>query len=273
MPYVSINERVRLYYEEKGEGPPLLFIHPPGLGHVIFRQQEPLARHFRLILCDMRGNGRSSPSDVPITVPLLADDVSVLLRFLGIERAIICGYSNGGSIALDFALRYPQYVEQVILIGGFPEVCTPLLYGEFLLGISAAKLGALSLISSVLAIGHATSRHERKLLKQYVRRANKRDLDTAYRAGLVYCCTRQLSSLQAPLLLIYGARDYYIHPYIVMFRRYVPHADVVFIDRARHQIPTKHSCELNNILRVYSRRKSLERKEEHACPKKEDKIK
>ncbi|QNU27043.1 alpha/beta hydrolase [Geobacillus sp. 46C-IIa] len=268
MPYVSINERVRLYYEEKGEGPPLLFIHPPGLGHVIFRQQEPLARHFRLILYDMRGNGRSSPSDVPITVPLLADDVSILLRFLGVERAIVCGYSNGGSIALDFALRYPQHVEQLVLIGGFPEVCTPLLYGEFCLGISAVKLGAFSLLSSALAIGHGTNRRERKLFKQYVQLADKRDLDTTYRAGLVYCCTGQLSSLRLPLLLIYGARDRYIHPYIAMFRRYVPHADIVFIDWARHQIPTKHSSELNSILRVYGRRKSVERKEGKRMSKK-----
>lgn len=137
MPYISINSRVRLYYEEKGNGTPLLFIHPPGMGHVVFCRQKPLARDFRLILYDMRGNGRSSPSDGPITVPLLADDVSVLLRSLGIGRAIICGYSSGGSVALDFALRYPQHVKQLILIGGFPEVCTPLLWGEFWLGISA----------------------------------------------------------------------------------------------------------------------------------------
>ncbi|KAF0995860.1 AB hydrolase superfamily protein YvaM [Geobacillus sp. TFV-3] len=68
MPYVSINRRVRLYYEEKGEGTPLLFIHPPGMGHAVFCRQEPLARHFRLILYDMRGNGRSSSADAPITV-------------------------------------------------------------------------------------------------------------------------------------------------------------------------------------------------------------
>ena len=254
MPYISINSRVRLYYEEKGNGTPLLFIHPPGMGHVVFCRQKPLARDFRLILYDMRGNGRSSPSDGPITVPLLADDVSVLLRSLGIGRAIICGYSSGGSVALDFALRYPQHVKQLILIGGFPEVCTPLLWGEFWLGISAAKLRAIPLLSLALALGHGTNQRERRLLRRYAQMANKRDLEAAYRAGLVYRCTEQLSSLRLPVLLIYGARDRYIHFYITIFRRYVPHAGVVLIDQACHQIPTKHSEELNGILHMYGRR-------------------
>ncbi|NNU82376.1 alpha/beta hydrolase [Geobacillus sp. BMUD] len=271
MPYVSINRRVRLYYEEKGEGTPLLFIHPPGMGHAVFCRQEPLARHFRLILYDMRGNGQSSSSDAPITVPLLADDISVLLRALGVRRAIICGYSNGGSIALDFALRYPEHVEQLVLIGGFPEVCTPLLFSEFLLGISAAKLGAIPLLASALAWGHKTNWREWQLLRRYARLTNKRDLSAMYQAGLVYGCTKQLSSLRLPVLLIYGARDRYIQPYIAMFQRYVPHADIVFIDRARHQIPTKHSSELNSILRAYGKRSETGRKEGIACRTKGDK--
>ncbi len=105
MPYI-VEDGVRLYYEEMGSGTPILFIHPPGMGHIVFRHQQSLSSHFRIIMYDMRGNGKSSPSNRPITIPLLADDICRLLNTLDVKQAIICGYSSGGSIALEFALRY-----------------------------------------------------------------------------------------------------------------------------------------------------------------------
>lgn len=89
------------------------------MGHIVFRHQQSLSSHFRIIMYDMRGNGKSSPSNRPITIPLLADDICRLLNTLDVKQAIICGYSSGGSIALEFALRYPHKVKKLILIGGF----------------------------------------------------------------------------------------------------------------------------------------------------------
>ncbi|NUK28912.1 alpha/beta hydrolase [Parageobacillus sp. VR-IP] len=251
MPYITVEGNVHLYYEETGSGTPLIFIHPPGMGHVVFCRQQSLAHHFRVIMYDMRGNGKSSSSNRPITIPLLADDLRVLLDALHIKQAVICGYSNGGSIALEFALRYSDKVKMLALIGGFPEVCTPLLRYEFLLGIYTVKLGAISLLANILAKAHGSNKKEKREIKQYVQLVNKRDLVDMYEKGLIYRCTKRLSSLCMPLLLIYGASDYYMHPYAKIFKKTVPHAKVVYIDKARHQIPIKHHCELNGILKTY----------------------
>jgi pimeloyl-ACP methyl ester carboxylesterase len=209
MPYIMVEDGVRLYYEEMGSGTPLLFIHPPGMGHIVFHHQQSLSSHFRIIMYDMRGNGKSSPSNRPITIPLLAHDVYRLLNALHVKQAIICGYSNGGSIALEFALRYPQKVKMLILIGGFSEVCTSLLRYEFLLGIYAAKIGAFSLLANVLAKAHEKNKKEQQEIKQYVRLVNKKDLVNMYEKGLTYSCTERLTLLHMPILLIWCPRLLY----------------------------------------------------------------
>lgn len=251
MPYATVEDGVCLYYEEMGSGTPLLFIHPPGMGHIVFRHQQSLSSHFRVIMYDMRGNGKSSPSNRSITIPLLAYDIHCLLNALHVKQAVVCGYSNGGSIALEFALRYPHKVKTLVLIGGFSEVCTAFLRYEFLLGIYTAKIGAVSLLANVLAKSHEKNKKEQQEIKQYVQLVNKKDLINMYEKGLAYSCTERLASLRMPLLLIYGARDYHMHPYEKLFRKNVPHAKIIYIENAHHQIPTKHHCELNGILKAY----------------------
>ncbi|MBA2874216.1 alpha/beta fold hydrolase [Thermaerobacillus caldiproteolyticus] len=251
MPYITIDDVIQLYYEEEGNGKPLLFIHPPGMGSMVFANQRALSSDFRVITYDMRGNGKSSPSNCPISIPLLAEDIKRLFDTLELERAVVCSYSNGGSTALEFALRYPHHVEQLILIGGFSEVSTIWLHAEFLLGIYIVKGRAVSFLAKVLGQSHGKNTAEKKAIAQYVKLANKNDLLAMYKEGLTYCCTNRLSQLTMPLLLIYGACDYYMHPYEALFTTYAPHAKVVYIEKARHQIPTKHFCELNAIIKTY----------------------
>jgi pimeloyl-ACP methyl ester carboxylesterase len=251
MPYTFVEDFVRLYYEDEGSGKPLIFIHPPGMGSVVFSNQKNLTEHFRVITYDMRSNGKSSPSNKPVTIALLANDLKILLDALNIEKAIICGYSNGGSIALEFALSFPERIEKLILIGGFSEVCTTLLYWEFLLGIYTVKNHGIPLLAKVLGLAHGKNYTEKKAIEQYARLTNEGDLYQMYVEGLHYNCTNRLSELKIPLLLIYGARDYYIHYYQNIFKKHVPYTDVIYISKAKHQIPTKYYNELNAIIKAY----------------------
>ncbi|ANB57410.1 alpha/beta hydrolase family protein [Anoxybacillus sp. B7M1] len=251
MPYMTIDNDIRLYYTDAGEGKALVFIHPPGMGSNVFAKQQALTANFRVVTYDMRGNGKSSASNKPITISLLTEDLHQLLRSLQIERAIICSYSSGGSVAQAFALRYPEQTEAIVLIGGFPEVRTLWLYFEFLLGICTAKIGAISLLAKVLGTAHGKSQDEKKAIERYARLANQKDLFGMYKTMLHDRNTEHLEKLTVPLLIIYGNRDYYLHAYETIFKAYVPHARAIYIDKARHQIPTRHADELNAILTSY----------------------
>ncbi|QAV26285.1 hydrolase [Neobacillus thermocopriae] len=251
MPYTFVEHSVPLYYEVNGSGTPLVFIHPPGMGSVTFHRQRELASLFQVVTYDLRGNGKSGKGNKPITMDVLASDLHELFNHLELKEAIVCGYSNGGSIAQHFALQYPHQVKALILIGGFSEVCTPLLYGEFLMGIYAVKWHGISLLANVLGNAHGVTKEERKMIADYVRLSDRKHLYEMYVKGLHYRSTNRLHELRCPILLIYGARDYYMHAYERIFKQHARDVRIVYVDGAGHQIPTKHGAELNTIIRSY----------------------
>lgn len=248
MPMIEIAPSMNLYYEVNGEGTPIVFIPPPAMGYITFKRQEPLAEKYKIISYDLRGNGQSDYSNEPVTIQLLANDLFHLLNKLGIKKPIICGYSNGGSIALEYALSYPDHISGLLLIGGFSEVNSFILKNQFKTGILATKYNGLSLLGRVLGASHGTNKYEKKELEQYIKKSNANTVYQMYKTGLAYCCTERLSLINVPVLLIYGEKDRYIHHYHKPFAEAISNIDIVYISGARHRIPTRHYYELNQII-------------------------
>ena len=116
MPNLQLRDMI-MYYEEAGSGEPLVLIM--GLGGDLqgWALQVPtLAKHFRVITFDNRGAGRSSAPDRPYNIAGMADDVAGLMDHLKIEKAHILGFSMGGYIAQEFALKYAARVDKLILL-------------------------------------------------------------------------------------------------------------------------------------------------------------
>ena len=109
---------IRIYYEIHGEGEPLLLLHG-GLGHAgHWSGQIPaLAEKYRVVAMDGRGHGRSSFGDKPIGYELMMGDVVGLMDHLGIERADVLGWSDGGNIVLYLAANHPERLNKVIAYG------------------------------------------------------------------------------------------------------------------------------------------------------------
>ncbi|RNA67854.1 alpha/beta fold hydrolase [Alteribacter keqinensis] len=252
MPWTCDRDQAGIYYEIKGRGPSILFIHPPSMGHVTFRNQtEALVDSHTIMVIDIRGNGRSGLDDTPLSMELLADDIRRVLDHAGIRRTFICGYSNGGSIVQEFCIRYPERTRGMILLGGFSEVNSFLLRNEFRSGIVAARLKKMRTISEVLAAAHEKG-GKRKELAEYVRRTSPSLLADLYELGLHYKSTDRLHHITCPVLLVYGQWDYYVHHYRLIFQKKlkVP-CDVIFIGKATHQLPTKHSKVLNRVIHEF----------------------
>ncbi len=116
MPYVPTRD-LMTYYEEAGSGTPLVLIRGLGSDLQAWALQVPaLAKHFRVITYDNRGAGRTSAPDKPYSIAGMADDLAALLSELKIDRASVLGYSMGGMIAQEFALKYPNKLEKLILL-------------------------------------------------------------------------------------------------------------------------------------------------------------
>ena len=116
MPKVKVND-IRVYYEVKGEGFPLVMINGmnDNLNCWDSRLTEALSKKFKLILFDNRGAGRSDVSNREFTIGLFADDTAGLMNALGISRANVLGISMGGMIAQELAINYPRDVSRLIL--------------------------------------------------------------------------------------------------------------------------------------------------------------
>lgn len=111
--YASING-IQLYYATLGEGSPVVLLHG-GLANSDYwgKQIVALAKHHRVIVVDSRGHGRSSRDSRPYSYDLMSDDVIALLDELKIQKADIVGWSDGGIIGIDLAIRYPSRVNKI----------------------------------------------------------------------------------------------------------------------------------------------------------------
>ena len=114
--YADVNG-IRLYYEIHGKGRPLVLLHG-GLGAIeMFGPNLPvLAKGRQLIAVDLQGHGRTADIDRPLSVELMADDIAALIKHLGIDSADVMGYSLGGGVALQTAIRHPEVVRKLVVV-------------------------------------------------------------------------------------------------------------------------------------------------------------
>ena len=113
---------LELYFEEHGQGDPLLLIMGFATDSLGWALQVPeFAKHYRTIVFDNRGVGRSDKPAGPYTIHEMADDAIGLLDSLGIQSAHVVGLSMGGMIAQELVLRHPERVRRLVLAATYPE--------------------------------------------------------------------------------------------------------------------------------------------------------
>ena len=114
--YAPVNG-LEMYYEVHGTGQPLVLLHGAfsAIGTSFQHLLPGLSKTRQVIAFEMQAHGRTADIDRPLTQEHLADDTAALLRFLGIERADLFGYSTGAAVALRVAIRHPDVVRKLVL--------------------------------------------------------------------------------------------------------------------------------------------------------------
>lgn len=251
MPYAKIDDSLSLYYHIKGDGLPIVFIHPFVMGHNVFKYQEALSHRYKTIFFDLAGHGRSSKGNKSASIAVLADDLKKLLDEIGIEKAVLCGYSHGGLVAQEFALKYPERSAALILSGGFSKIETFIPKLIIKLVQIMVKFGQVSLAAKWQAKFHKCDPEDEKEIFELARQSDAQRSYEYIKSGLQYDSTSQLSKLEMPILLIYGSLEKPMHRYRIPFQEKAPQTQVVFIKHGTHQLPPWSHQEFNAIVDTF----------------------
>jgi pimeloyl-ACP methyl ester carboxylesterase len=114
-----------IHGEVYGEGKPVILLHAMGSNSEMWHDQvKNLSSHFKVVVYDIRGFGRSlSPPNYDMNT--WVEDLSTLMTSLKIEKACVVGFSMGGLIALRFAIKFPDLLQGLVLSGSLGELAEP----------------------------------------------------------------------------------------------------------------------------------------------------
>lgn len=219
-----------LNFTEKGYGAPLMLLHGNGESSGYFVNQiDRFANEYRVIAVDTRGHGASPRGNKPFTLETFADDLKNLLDSLNIEKANILGFSDGGNIAVTFALKYPERVASLVLNGAnlFPS------------GLKSSFLIPLKVLFAVFS-----------LLSHFSRRAKRR-------SELLYLMAKQpniqperLSGIKCPVLVIAGTQDVIKEKHTKLIAASLPDSSLCFL-KGGHSIAKTNSVEFNSAVEKF----------------------
>ena len=156
---------VDIYYEVYGEGDPVLLLHGGLANGDHYMQVIPELQDagYQVIVMDSRGHGRSSFDDTPISYEVMANDVLGLMDHLGIDKADLVGWSDGGIIGLELAIKHPDRLNKVVAYGAnFDPTGVRLDIGQnayFNAYIARAMRGVPAALAGAGAVGRVPGQH------------------------------------------------------------------------------------------------------------------
>lgn len=124
MPFFITEDHVKLYYEDRGKGRPVILIHGLTANRRHFRKQVPvLSREYRVIACDLRGHGDSDRPKDGLTLPRLAKDLSELIAYLDLKDVTLVGWSLGGHVIFEYVKQFQcQNLHKIATIDMAPKL-------------------------------------------------------------------------------------------------------------------------------------------------------
>lgn len=221
---------IQLHYIEQGTGQPLILLHGNGEDNSYFVHQiDHFSKAYRVIAIDTRGHGKSPRGNKPFTIKQFAEDLHDFMDEKGIATVNILGFSDGGNIALTFALKYPERVEKLILNGAnlFPNGVKPLYQWPIVIGYHIAKL---------FANKSAEAKHNTELLGLMVNEPN--------------IALSELAKLTMAVLVIAGTKDMIKESHTKLIYKSLPNAQLSLIE-GDHFIANKTPKAFNAVVEKF----------------------
>lgn len=215
------------FYLEHGDGAPIIFLHGNGESSDYFREQiDVFGKHYHVYAIDTRGHGKTPRGDAPFTIRQFADDLLCFMDLHQIEKAHLLGFSDGGNIAMVFAMQHPDRVNRLILNG--------------------ANLNAAGVKRSVqipIEIGY-------RIAKRFAGKSESARIN-AEMLGLMVndpnVQPEELAKIRAKTLVIAGTRDMIRESHTKLIAESIPNSQLALIN-GNHFIANKKPEEFNRVV-------------------------
>ena len=218
---------IQLNFIEQGQGQPMVFLHGNGEDSSYFVYQiAHFSKSYRVIAIDTRGHGQSQRGEKPFAIKQFAEDLKDFLDAINIAKAIILGFSDGGNIALEFALKYPERVEKLILNGAnlFPSGVKPLYQWPIEVGYRMAKL---------FSNKSEKAKQNAEMLGLMV---NEPHIDPS-----------ELARLTMPVLVVAGTKDMIKESHTRLIYKSLPNVQLAFVE-GDHFVANKNAEAFNKVV-------------------------
>ena len=221
---------IQHYYEEAGQGEPLILLHGNGEDSSYFGGQiDVFAQSFHVYAPDTRGHGKTPRGAAPFTIRQFAEDLLGFLDAHGIERAHLLGFSDGGNIAMDFALRHPERVGRLILNGA-----------------NLSPAGAKRSVQIPIEIGY-------RIAKLFARKSASAKRNAEMLGLMVndpHVDPAELKKIRAKTLVIAGTNDMIKAEHTRQIAAGIPDAELVFLE-GDHFVAKKHPEAFNRAVLAF----------------------
>lgn len=247
--YIEI-PRGKIYYEESGEGIPIVFLHGYALDNRIWDYQfKFFSRSYRAVRYDLRGFGKSSlPTEGKYSHH---EDLLFIVNSLNITKSIIIGLSLGGAIAINYCLVNPHRVSRLILIdsdiGGYKKISHSKIY-------ESVESGRKQWYSNPLIARALGKRSITKKLKQIIDDYSgwhwlHKD---SFKEDITPKAIDRLSDINAPTLIVVGEKDekYFLDAAKELFKR-IPSSQLKVLKGVGHLSSMEAPLRLNRIIDHY----------------------
>ena len=218
---------IKHFYVEKGQGDPIILMHGNGEDCSIFNGQiDVFAQHYHVYALDTRGHGKTPRGDKPFTIRQFADDLMGFMDEHQIEKAHVLGFSDGGNIAMIFAMKYPERVDRLILNGA---------------NLNAGGVRRSTQIP--IEIGY-------RIAKRFSNKSDSARLNSEMLGLMVNdpnVDSKELKRISAKTLIIAGTKDMILESHTRLIAECIPDSRLTFI-RGDHFIANKKPDEFNRVV-------------------------
>lgn len=253
---IKLSNGIELEYLDIGEGEAILLLHGLGSTKADWNMQiESFSKHYRVIAPDLRGHGNSSKPKTrdEYGISLCAEDNVLLLQELGIKQFVIVGFSMGGAIAFEIAIKQPKLISKLIVVNTAPDFNNLGEMGEEMIKDRTKILETVGIepLAKQISESMFPEDEQLKLKEAFYKRVRKNPVDSYFNSFITlmeWGIGEKIKDIKVPTLVIASDQDYTPVSLKEAYAKQMENSKVEVVNQSRHGVTMDQPAQFNKIV-------------------------